>query len=203
MSLPLAFKTEIASIPSANSYIVPPNTKIDYWKQKLSQYTQPKVGLVWSGGYRPDQPELWRVNEQRNIPLAILSQLCLKDFVFFSLQKGKEAEEEYKTLQSNDESFKDNFHDFTSELNDFNDTAALIMNLDLVISVDTSTAHLAGAIGKPVWVLNRFNNCWRWLDKGSDTKWYPSMKIYRQSSPGAWMEVIDKVKMDLIEELMP
>jgi ADP-heptose:LPS heptosyltransferase len=82
-------------------------------------------------------------------------------------------------------------------LNDFSDTAALIENLDLIISVDTSTAHLAGALGKPVWILNRYDSCWRWLRGRSDSPWYPSAKIYQQSEPGNWGSVLDQVKVDL------
>jgi len=75
----------------------------------------------------------------------------------------------------------------------------LIENLDLVISVDTSTAHLAGALGKPVWVLNRFDTCWRWLLERDDSPWYPSLKLYRQESIGNWDSVVDKVKTDLFK----
>ena len=82
-------------------------------------------------------------------------------------------------------------------LDDFSDTAALIENLDLIISVDTSVAHLAGALGKPVWILNRYDSCWRWLRGRSDSPWYPNAKIYQQSKPGDWAEVIERVKVDL------
>jgi ADP-heptose:LPS heptosyltransferase len=86
---------------------------------------------------------------------------------------------------------------------DFADTAALIANLDLVIAVDTSTAHLAGAMGKPVWLLNRFDTCWRWMLGRDDTPWYPTMRIYRQKRPGDWEEVIARVRDDLMHHAMP
>ena len=86
---------------------------------------------------------------------------------------------------------------FGSYLNDFSDTAALIDDLDLIISVDTSTAHLAGALGKPVWMLNRFDSCWRWLRGRKDSPWYPDMVIYQQDKPGEWGHVIEIVKEDL------
>ena len=90
-------------------------------------------------------------------------------------------------------------NDFTSLLNDFSDTAALIANLDLVISVDTSTVHLAGALGKPVWILNRFDTCWRWFLDRTDSPWYPTVKLYRQEKAGDWDAVIQRVKTDLID----
>lgn len=89
------------------------------------------------------------------------------------------------------------FHNFVSEFHDFLDTASFIAHLDLVISVDTSTAHLAAAMGKPVWLLNRFDTCWRWLVGRQDSPWYPSMKIYRQEKMGDWDGVLDKVRFDL------
>jgi ADP-heptose:LPS heptosyltransferase len=82
-------------------------------------------------------------------------------------------------------------------LHDFSDTAALVENLDLVISVDTSTAHLAGALGKPVWILNRFDTCWRWFLKRSDSPWYPTARLYRQGRAGDWDGVLQRVKADL------
>jgi ADP-heptose:LPS heptosyltransferase len=88
--------------------------------------------------------------------------------------------------------------DVTSELIDFSDTAALVENLDLVISVDTSTAHLAGALGKPVWILNRFDTCWRWLLDRSDSPWYPTAKLYRQEKAGHWDDVVQKIRLDLM-----
>jgi ADP-heptose:LPS heptosyltransferase len=84
-----------------------------------------------------------------------------------------------------------------SELDDFSDTAALIANLDLIISVDTSTAHLAAAMGKPIWLLNRFDTCWRWLVDRDDSPWYPTMTLYQQEEMGDWESVIEKVKGDL------
>jgi ADP-heptose:LPS heptosyltransferase len=89
--------------------------------------------------------------------------------------------------------------DHTGELNDFADTAALVENLDLVISVDTSTAHLAGAMGKPVWLLNRFDTCWRWFLEREDSPWYPTMRIFRQPHPGDWDSVIRAVASALRE----
>ena len=92
-------------------------------------------------------------------------------------------------------------HDWTDRLRDFADTAALIEALDLVISVDTSVVHLAGALGKPVWVLNRFDACWRWLGDREDSPWYPSARLFRQTSPGDWTGLIDRVAAALGKEV--
>jgi ADP-heptose:LPS heptosyltransferase len=88
--------------------------------------------------------------------------------------------------------------DFTARLDDFSDTAAFIEQLDLLISVDTSTAHLAGALGKPVWLLNRFDSCWRWMLHRPDSPWYPSITLYRQEAPGDWAGVVEHVRADLL-----
>ena len=87
--------------------------------------------------------------------------------------------------------------DLTDQLNDFADTAAMVLNLDLVIACDTSAAHLAGGLGKPVWVLNRFDTCWRWLEDRDDSPWYPSARLFRQTAPGDWAGVIERVKAEL------
>jgi ADP-heptose:LPS heptosyltransferase len=144
-----------------------------------------------------DQPELWAVNNRRNIPFDQIASLIDDDrFDWFSLQKGEPAETELATyLQSTQTTV--NLINRVSELKDFSDTAALIENLDLVISVDTSTAHLAAALGKPTWILNRFDTCWRWLLNRSDSPWYPSIRLYRQKESGNWNGVIQTIKEDL------
>jgi hypothetical protein len=88
-------------------------------------------------------------------------------------------------------------HDFTADLQDFADTAALVASLDLVISVDTSVVHLAGALGRPVWLLDRFDNCWRWLRGREDSPWYPTLRLFRQTAPGDWDGVIARVGVAL------
>jgi glycosyl transferase family 9 (putative heptosyltransferase) len=155
-----------------------------------------RVGLVWSGGFRADQPELWAVNSRRNIPLPRLAELNHPDIEFYSLQKGQPAEGELAALVAQHWGGLQ-LVDHTGELHDFDDTAALIEQLDLVISVDTSTAHLAGALGKPVWLLNRFDTCWRWLLHRNDSPWYPSLRLYRQERWGDWDSVLQNVRCDL------
>jgi hypothetical protein len=154
------------------------------------------VGLAWSGGFRPNQPEFWFISSRRNIPLAKLAVLKHSDIEFYSLQKGEPAESELAELIRRNWGGP-HIADFTSQLNDFSDTAALVENLDLVITVDTSIAHLAGALGKPVWILNRFDTCWRWLLDRNDSPWYPTVKLYRQEKAGHWDDVVQRIKMDL------
>jgi ADP-heptose:LPS heptosyltransferase len=157
-----------------------------------------RVGLVWAGGFRPNQPELWAVNERRNIPLRQLAELKHPEVEYYSLQKGEPAEGELAQLKAQNWSGP-TLIDHVSELHDFEETAALVEQLDLVISVDTSAAHLAGALGKPVWLLNRFDTCWRWLLDRSDSPWYPTLRLYRQERPGDWRGVVQRIRQDLVE----
>jgi len=200
MSLPLAFKTTLETIPNITPYIHPNKDKERYWRERLSKISGPKVGLVWNGGFRANQPELWEVNNRRNIPFELLSQINIPHIQFFSLQKGLEAEQILSNIKTQYwPDHMQNFHNFTAELYDFTDTAALIVNLDLVISVDTSTAHLAGAMNKPVWILNRHDNCWRWLESGEKSPWYPTAKLYRKKYGEHWEITIQKVRQDLLK----
>jgi len=196
MSLPLAFKTELYNIPSTIPYINPSIIKRNYWESRLKNSTKKRIGLVWNGGFRPNQPEVWGVNSRRNISLSQISKLNNPNLDFFCLQKGEPSESELARTQ--DQYWdKSNFFNYIDQLDDFSDTAALIANLDLIISVDTSTAHLAAAMGKPVWLLNRFDSCWRWLIDRNDSPWYPSMRIYRQTTLNDWSNVLDQVSADL------
>jgi tetratricopeptide (TPR) repeat protein len=196
MSLPLAFRTSLSTIPAQVPYIVSDSIKRRFWMEHLGVRTKPRVGLVWSGGFRPDQPEVWPVNSRRNVPLAKLSVLRNPDIDFYSLQKGEQAESELAELKATGWQGPE-LIDFTHALHDFSDTAALVENLDLVISVDTSVAHLAGALAKPVWIMNRFDTCWRWLLNRADSPWYPTARLYRQQRVGDWDEVIERIRMDL------
>lgn len=197
MSLPLVFKTTLSTVPAQIPYLHASSEAVVYWKKMLGDASALKIGLVWSGGLSPGHPELWSVNRRRNIPLATLARLNIPcNLEFYSLQKGQLAEAELSEAISNQwEGPK--IQDFTSLLHDFADTAALIANLDLVISVDTSVAHLAGALGKPVWILNRFDTCWRWLLHRADSPWYPTAKLYRQPTAGDWDSVVHRVAADL------
>lgn len=195
LSLPLLFHTEIKTIPAEIPYLGCDQAKKLQFQERLIKNKNFKVGVVWNGGFRADHPELWAINKRRNIELKQISQL--KDVPgvdFYSLQKGDPAESELIKCR---EKIWPNIVNCAQWLDDFSDTAALIENLDLVISVDTSTAHLAGALGKPVWILNRYDSCWRWLRGRPDSPWYPSAKIYQQTKPNEWDSVIEEVMIDL------
>ena len=196
MSLPLAFKTTLETIPNQIPYIRAAAHKVAYWSNRLGPRRRLRIGLVWSGGFRPDQPEVWATNARRNISLDQIAKLKMEEVDFYSLQKGDPAEQELRNRQS-EVWPENNFYNYANELIDFSDTAGLIENLDLVISVDTSTAHLAGALGKPVWILNRFDSCWRWLLDRDDSPWYPTARLYRQANMGDWDSVLEAVKADL------
>jgi tetratricopeptide (TPR) repeat protein len=198
MSLPLALKTNIATIPNRVPYLSSSAARRHHWNALLGPRTKRRVGVVWSGGFRPHQPELAAVNGRRNIPLAQLARLRHSEIEFHSLQKGQPAESELTALTAARWSGPE-ITDHASELHDFSDTAALIEHLDLVISVDTSTAHLAGALGKPVWLLNRYDTCWRWMTDRTDSPWYPTMKLHRQPRPGDWDSVVEEVARDLMQ----
>jgi hypothetical protein len=192
MSMPLAFRTRLDAIPADIPYLHAEPAKASAWAERLGARRRPRVGLVWSGGFRPDEPGQWGVNRRRNIPLAMLAPLAGADVDFYSLQKGEPAESELAERLAEGWSGPA-MTNFVSELHDFSDTAALIENLDLVIAVDTSTAHLAGALGKPVWILNRFDSCWRWLRERTDSPWYPSVRLFRQKTFAEWAPVIEDV----------
>jgi hypothetical protein len=151
-----------------------------------------RVGLVWSGGCSAQFRELWEVRKRRNIPLAKLESLDISGVDFHSLQKGTEGEAQLLALRAASWKGPD-IVDHAADLSDFAETAALIENLDLVISVDTSVAHLAAAMGKPTWILNGYDGCWRWLLDRSDSPWYPSVTLFRQSAHDDWSNVVADV----------
>jgi hypothetical protein len=148
MSLPRAFRTTLENIPNKAPYLFAEPDKVKAWAAKLGAKSKLRIGLVWSGGFRPNQPEVWPTNQRRNIPLVKFAPLRDIEADFYSLQKGDPAVSEFKELLGGGWNGP-SIIDWTDQLNDFSDTAALIENLDLIISVDTSTAHLAGAMAKP------------------------------------------------------
>lgn len=196
MSLPLALKTTTETIPAEIPYLKSNPVQSADWKKRLGESTRLRVGLAWSSGHHPNQPDLWSDHARRNIPLAKLESLNIPDVEFYSLQKGEDGETQLKELVAAPWRGP-KIIDLTQELTDFSDTAALIDNLDLVISVDTSVAHLAGAMGKPVWIMTRFDACWRWLKDRSDSPWYPTAVLYRQSSFDDWSTVVTDIRTQL------
>jgi len=197
LSLPLAFKTVLNTIPDPTPYLHADPAKARAWRERIGERKKLQVGIVWNGGFRGDQPEVWILNDRRNIPLDVFARaLSGIDVDFFSLQKGDPAESE---IRGREAEFwpRGNLYNFAGEIKDFADTAALIANLDLVITVDTSTAHLAAALGKPTWILNRFDTDWRWLLERDDSPWYRSVKLYRQDASWHWEPILKRVAGDL------
>jgi tetratricopeptide (TPR) repeat protein len=180
VSLPGAFHTGSTPIPAAIPYLFVPPDEAAAWAARLQDLPGRRVGLVWAGN--PDFP----FDHARSIPGASLKILAgLPGISFVSLQLGSGDK---PPLQMTD---------WTAELHDFAATAALIAGLDLVIGVDTSVVHLAGALGKPVWLMNRFAGDWRWGATGSTTPWYPTLRQFRQPNPGDWAAVLAMVRRAL------
>jgi hypothetical protein len=181
MSLPLALKTTIDTIPSAVPYITVSRNAVENWRPKLIAQKL-KVGIAWAGN-----PDFGR-DRDRSIPLKTMLPLTRIDGIkYFSLQKDL-RERDDELLDANPHIAR-----VDKEINDFEDTAAMMMSLDLVISVDTSVANLAGALGRPVWMLLPLVSEWRWLLEGNDTPWYPTARLFRQANVGDWTTVVDDV----------
>jgi hypothetical protein len=184
LSLPRAFGTRLQTVPAGAPYLAADPVQAAAWGERLAGIAGRRVGLVWAGEPWGDARDA-----RRSVRLATLAPLAQAPGVnFVSLQKGAPA------AQAADQPTGMTLFDFTADLADFADTAALIENLDLVISVDTSVAHLAGAMGKPVWLLNRFDTCWRWLLNRDDSPWYPTLRQFRQPAPGDWPSVAEAVR---------
>ncbi|MEW6188000.1 MAG: tetratricopeptide repeat protein [Thermodesulfobacteriota bacterium] len=191
LSLPHVFHTDLHSIPALVPYLSPDPHKSERWNKRMKGAGKgKKIGLVWAG-----RPEF--VNDRhRSLPLDNFSGVFrIPGVQWFSLQKGM-AVSQIKEL-----SLEKNVVDFSNELTDFSETAALIENLDLVISVDTAVAHLTGALGKPVWTLLPFAPDWRWMLDREDSPWYPTMRLFRQPRYGDWESVIKRVAVELEKEL--
>jgi hypothetical protein len=192
MSLPLAFGTTVETIPAAVPYLHAEASAIAEWGDRLSGLRGQRIGLVWAGKSRPWDAIQVALDQRRSLRLATLSPLMsVPGCDFVSLQVGEPGEQAANLPTGMA------LHDFTKEISTFSDTAALVANLDLVISVDTSTLHLAGAMGKPVWLLNRFDTCWRWMPERDDSPWYPSMRVFRQPRSGDWASVVQSVTVAL------
>ena len=185
MSLPFAFGTTMATIPAAIPYL---RAESSAWVDFLAGLPGLKVGLVWAGKSRTEQPHAVAIDKRRSMRLADMAPLLsVAGCSFVSLQLGPPAAQMHALPAGAV------LHDVSERLADWADTAALIAGLDLVIAVDTAVAHLAGALGRPVWLLSRFDACWRWFRDRDDTPWYPTMRLFRQSRRGDWDELIDRV----------
>lgn len=181
MSLPRVFGTELGSIPAQIPYLTVDRALNERWSQRVSADAL-RVGIVWSGN-----PKHVR-DAQRSIPLDVLKPLWRQRGVCFCLLQKETRESDLPFVPPENTAI-----DLSSELVDFADTAAVVNGLDLVVSVDTAVAHLAGALGTPVWLLLPKVADFRWLENRESSPWYPGMRIFRQTDPGNWAEVVDRV----------
>ncbi len=184
LSLPRIFKTNLETIPAQIPYLNP--LELVNLQINKSAQCKLKVGIVWAGN--PKHPS----DRRRSSSIHYFFQLLnLPNVAFYSLQKGSKESEIAQI------SYSLSLIDLSNQINDFADTAAVINQLDLVITVDTAVAHLAGALGKPVWVLLCYNSDWRWIIDREDTPWYPTMRLFHQNRPGDWQEVLERVAQNL------
>ena len=189
LSLPLAFNTNLSNIPSHRAYLKSDPIKINHWQKKLGDKKKLRIGVVWSSvsSFKGDKNRSMRLEEFiQCIPLEKYQVVCLQKDI-------KIEDKDYFQLLSGQ------IYSYGTDLKDFADTAALAKCVDLVVSTCTSVPHMSAALGVPTWVLLSCLPDWRWLLERDDSPWYPSIKIYRQSSLGDWQSVMRRVRRDLIE----
>ena len=201
LSLPFALSTTLTTIPGAGGFLHADAQKTSFWHQMFHQDdaangARPdplRVGLVWAGAPHPEIQAAELADRRRSTDLATFAPLARTDanILFYSLQIGE------KSWQARTPPTGMHLVDHTPLLHDFSDTAALVNALDLVIAVDTSTAHVAAGLGKPVWMLSRYDQCWRWLSGRTDSPWYDSLRIYQQAVPLDWSDPIRHIVADL------
>lgn len=187
LSLPGLFHVSPADVSIQNSYLKADPAMIEQWRTRVGPAGERlRVGLVWAGNPK------YRNDRNRSLPLrAIAEHLSESGAQFFSLQKDADP------ASSATDAAQFQMVDWTSQIEDFADTAALISNLDLVIACDTSVAHLAGALGKPVWILLPHAPDWRWMLGRHDSIWYPSARLFRQTAPGDWSTPLEELAREL------
>jgi FkbM family methyltransferase len=191
LSLPRVFGTDLKSIPARVPYLQSEPDIVGRWAPRLNPNKRLRVGLVWAGS--PIHPN----DRYRSMSLSALAPFAqLKGVHFVSLQKGAAAEE----ITNTPPGFE--VVNLGPELVDFCDAAAVISQLDLLICVDTAVAHLAGALGKPVWVMVPTPPDFRWMEGRDDSPWYPTMRLFRQRRRGEWAEVVDRVKIELAQRVV-
>jgi tetratricopeptide (TPR) repeat protein len=191
LSLPFVFKTSELTIPAVVPYLSSNARKVAEFESRLGEKKAPRVGLVWSGNQQHTN------DHNRSIKLFDLWEQLPEGCQYVSLQKEVRPEDQV-ILEAHPEILS-----FGSDLNDFSDTAALCELMDIIISVDTSVAHLAGALGKKVWILLPYMPDWRWLLDRDDSPWYPTATLYRQKGRGEWKGVLETVTADLLSEITP
>jgi len=185
MSLPMAMGLQMSDLPGDIPYLSADEARIERWRERLAGLPQPLVALVWAG-----RPEHFN-DANRSMTLATLGPLAMEGVTFLSVQKGPKAVEA-KTPPPGMELI-----DLGDEITDFDDTAAIFSLIDLLISVDSSPVHLAGALGRPAWVMLPFVPDWRWLLHRPDSPWYPSLRLFRQPTRGDWGAVASQMAVEL------
>jgi hypothetical protein len=189
-SLPLAFETRLETIPSAPAYLPAPSAeRAQPWQARLGAHDKLRVGLVWSGNPAHGN------DRNRSMSLRALSSILDVDARFISLQKDVRPDDQASLLERTD------IVDLTGQLSDFAETAALISCLDLVITVDTSVAHLAGALGRSTWILLPYAPDYRWLLDRDDSPWYPTVRLFRQDERRDYASVLEHVRVELEREI--
>lgn len=181
MSLPMAFATTPDTVPAEIPYLHGDPKEVQQWSDRLGERKRLRIGLVWSGRRFPP------INHARDMTFEAVRPLLGLDADFVCLHT------ELSNAERSQLTSYPNMRWWGETLRDFADTAALVENLDLVITVDTAVAHLTGALGKPVWLMNRYASCWRWLLERPDSPWYPSMRLFRQPALGDWATVVQRV----------
>ena len=185
MSLPLAFKTQLDNIPYSKNYLSCDPAKTTVWRNKLGTKKRPRIGIAWSGS------SIHKNDQNRSILLSSFKSIFCDGADFYSLQI------EYRTHDIDFINENPKIIDFSNELEDFSDTACLCNSMDLIITVDTSVAHLSAALGKSTWVLVPHNPDFRWFNDRQDSPWYPSIQIFRQNSFDSWSQTLSQINQEL------
>ncbi|HZZ88008.1 MAG TPA: tetratricopeptide repeat protein [Caulobacteraceae bacterium] len=188
LCLPRLFRTTLETIPAAAPYLAADAERTARWAARLGTLRGRKVGLAWAGAARRHDPRASMLDARRSLRLAQFAPLAsAPDVQFVSLQVGDAA------AQAGAPPAGMRLVDWAPELRDFADTAALVAALDLVVTVDTAVAHLAGGLGRPVWILSRYDGCWRWLKDRQTSPWYPTARLFHQPAPGEWDPAVGAV----------
>lgn len=187
MSLPAALGLQLSQLPGRIPYLFADPARMAKWRARLAGLPRPLVGLVWAG--RPTHNN----DKRRSMALSDMAPLAQEGITFLALQKGPAA------LQAGAPPPGMALLSLSDDIQDFDDTAAILSLIDTLITVDSSPAHLAGALGRPTWVLLPFVPDWRWLLEREDSPWYPGMRLFRQPAPGQWQAVMQNVSMALKE----
>jgi tetratricopeptide (TPR) repeat protein len=192
LSLPLALGTTLDTLPAPRRYIDVPPAYRRRWRGSLGGHAKIKIGLAWSGRIQ--------AQENRAMPVSALAPLFALDGVDWLVLQPNLSEDDKRALDTLARTVS--IHRFDTRIEDFADTAAIVDRLDAIVSIDTSIAHLAGTLGKPLWLMLPFAADWRWFTNTDRSPWYPSARLVRQPSPGQWDRVVEEVASALSRELL-